>query len=258
MTASLRLTRDGAVARLLIDRADKRNAFDQAMWEALPGLLGEAMADPAVRLLVLQSAAPGAFSAGADIAEFSAGARDAEWRAKNQAAIRRAQHELARAPKPTIALIEGVCVGGGCGLAIACDLRVATSAARLGITPAKLGLVYSLHDTKLLVDLVGPAQAKRILFTGALIEAPEAERIGLIDILADDAATAVDSLVAAIADASPHSVAATKRIVRRILDGQLEDDADTLAQFDAAFTGEDFEEGVSAFLAKRKPRFRPR
>jgi enoyl-CoA hydratase/carnithine racemase len=258
MTASLRLTRDGAVARLLIDRADKRNAFDQAMWEALPRLLDEAMGDAAVRLLVLQSAAPGAFSAGADIAEFSVGARDAEWRAKNQAAIRRAQHELARAPKPTIALIEGVCVGGGCGLAIACDLRVATPAARLGITPAKLGLVYSLHDTKLLVDLVGPAQAKRILFTGALVEAVEAERIGLIDVLADDAAAAVDGLAAAIADASPHSIAATKRIVRRILDGQTEDDADTLAQFDAAFTGEDFEEGVSAFLAKRKPRFRQR
>jgi enoyl-CoA hydratase/carnithine racemase len=137
-------------------------------------------------------------------------------------------------------------------------LRVATPAARLGITPAKLGLVYSLHDTKLLVDLVGPAQAKRILFTGALVEAAEAERIGLIDVLADDAAVVVDGLAAAIADASPHSIAATKRIVRRILDGQTEDDADTLAQFDAAFTGEDFEERVSAFLAKRKPRFRQR
>ncbi|WP_298675152.1 enoyl-CoA hydratase-related protein [uncultured Sphingomonas sp.] len=258
MSAALRLQRDGAIARLLIDRADKRNAFDQGMWEAFPDLLAEAMADPSVRVLVLQSAAPGAFSAGADIAEFSAGARDADWRAKNQTAIRRAQHDLARAPKPTIALIEGVCVGGGCGLAIACDLRVATPAARLGITPAKLGLVYSLHDTKLLVDLVGPAQAKRILFTGALIEAAEAVRIGLVDILADDAAAAAGEIAATIIASSPHSIGATKRIIRRILDGQAEDDADTLAQFDAAFTGEDFDEGVSAFLAKRKPSFRAR
>lgn len=258
MRVPLRLERDGAVARLLIDRADKKNAFNQAMWEALPDLLADAMADPSVRLLVLQSAAHGAFSAGADIAEFSTGARDPEWRAKNQAAIRRAQHELARAPKPTIALIEGVCVGGGCGLAIACDLRVATPTAKLGITPARLGLVYSLHDTKLLVDIVGPSQAKRILFTGNLIGGEEAARIGLVDIVAEDAAGEADALAAGIAEASPHSVISTKKIIRRILDGQPEDDADTLGQFNAAFDGEDFDEGVSAFLDKRKARFRPR
>lgn len=258
MTAPLRLERDGAVARLVIDRAAKKNAFNQEMWEAFPVLLADAMADTATRVLILQSAAPGVFSAGADIAEFSTGARDPEWRAKNQAAIRRAQHELARAEKPTIALIEGVCVGGGCGLAIACDLRVAAPSARLGITPARLGLVYSLHDTKLLVDIVGPSQAKRILFTGKLIEGAEAGRIGLVDIVSDDAAAEAEALAAAIAEASPHSVTSTKKIVRRILDGQAEDDAETLAQFNTAFDGEDFDEGVSAFLDKRKARFRPR
>lgn len=258
MTAPLRLERDGAIARLLIDRADKKNAFNQEMWEAFPDLLADAMADAAVRVLVLQSAAPGAFSAGADIAEFSTGARDPEWRAKNQAAIRRAQHELARADKPTIALIEGACVGGGCGLAIACDLRVATPSAKLGITPARLGLVYSLHDTKLLVDIVGPSQAKRILFTGNLVDGVEAARIGLVDVVSEDAAAEADAIASAIAEASPHSVVSSKRIVRRILDGQVEDDAETLAQFNGAFGGEDFAEGVEAFLAKRKARFRPR
>lgn len=256
MRAPLRLERAGPVARLLIDRADKRNAFTQAMWEAFPGLLATAMGDPEVRVLVLQSAAHDTFSAGADIAEFSAGARDPAWRARNQAAIRRAQHELARAEKPTIALIEGVCVGGGCGLAIACDMRVAAPSAKLGITPARLGLVYSLHDTKLLVDIVGPSQAKRILFAGDLIGGEEAARIGLVDIVTDGAAAEAARIAAAIADASPHSVRAAKKIVRRILDGQAEDDADTLRQFDAAFDGEDFNEGVAAFLAKRSPRFR--
>lgn len=258
MTAPLRLAREGAIARLLIDRADKKNAFNQEMWEAFPELLADAMADAAVRVLVLQSAAPGAFSAGADIAEFSTGARDPEWRAKNQAAIRRAQHELARADKPTIALIEGACVGGGCGLAIACDLRVATPSAKLGITPARLGLVYSLHDTKLLVDIVGPSQAKRILFTGNLVDGMEAARIGLVDVVSEDAAAEADAIANAIAEASPHSVVSSKRIVRRILDGQVEDDEETLAQFNGAFDGEDFDEGVEAFLAKRKARFRPR
>jgi enoyl-CoA hydratase/carnithine racemase len=254
----LRLEAEDGIAQLIIDRADKRNAFNQSMWERFPELLAEAMADPGVRLLMLRSADPGIFSAGADIEEFSTGARDAEWRRRNQAAIRRAQFELARAPKPTIALVEGACVGGGCGLAIACDLRVAGSRARFGITPARLGLVYSLHDTKLLVDLVGPSQAKRILFTGALLDPVEAARIGLVDLVSDDPAAEAEALAASIAAASPHSVGASKAMIRRILDGQVEDDEETRRAFDAAFEGEDFDEGVSAFLAKRTPQFRSR
>lgn len=249
---SLRLERNGAVARLLIDRAAKRNAFTQEMWNALPGLLAEAMDDPATRLLVLQSAEPGIFCAGADIAELLDRSGDAEWRVVNQTAIARAQHELARAPKPVIAFVDGDCVGGGCGLALACDLRVATARARFGITPARLGLVYPLHDTKLLVDLVGPSQAKRMLFTGALLGAEEALRIGLIDLIADT----VDDLAASITAASSHSARETKAMIRRILDGQTDDDAETAAIFARAFTLPDFHEGVRAFVEKRKPEFK--
>lgn len=252
---SLRLEKQSRIARLLIDRTAKRNAFTQAMWEAFPALLADAMADPAIKVLILRSAGPGVFSAGADIAEFGEGARDPEWRARNQAAIARVQIELARAEKPVIAAIDGVCVGGGCGLAIACDLRVASPASRLGITPAKLGLVYSLHDTKLLVDLVGPSQAKRILFTGQLLDAAEAARIGLVDILAEDPIAEAMALAEAIAESSSHTVRETKTMVRRILDGQADDDADTQALFADAFSGPDFEEGVAAFLEKRKARF---
>lgn len=249
---NLRLQRDGAVARLQIDRTAKRNAFTQAMWDALPGLLAEAMDNPAVRLVVLQSAEPGIFCAGADIGELLDRSGDADWRAANQAAIARAQHELARAPKPVIAFVDGDCVGGGCGLALACDLRVATPRARFGITPAKLGLVYPLHDTKLLVDLVGPSQAKRMLFTGQLFDAEEALRIGLIDLIADSP----DDLVAAITAASSHSARETKAMIRRILDGQIDDDAETTAIFAQAFTLPDFHEGVRAFVEKRKPEFK--
>jgi enoyl-CoA hydratase/carnithine racemase len=253
---SVRLEKHGAIAHLLIDRAAKRNAFTQTMWEAMPELLADAMADDAVKVVILRSAVAGPFCAGADIAEFSEGALDPEWRAKNQEAIRRAQHELARAEKPVIAAIDGDCVGGGCGLAIACDLRVASSRARFGITPAKLGLVYSLHDTKLLVDLVGPAQAKRILFTAQLLPAEEAQRIGLIEILDEDPVAGATALADTIAAASSHSVRNTKKIVRRILDGQADDDAETQALFTSAFTGDDFREGVSAFLEKRKAVFK--
>jgi enoyl-CoA hydratase/carnithine racemase len=248
---TLRLTTEGPIARLLIDRAAKRNAFNQAMWDALPGLLARAAADPAVRLLILQSAEPGTFCAGADIGELLANKDDSAWRAANQAAINRAQHDLARFAKPTIAFIDGDCVGGGCGLALACDIRIATPRARLGITPANLGLVYPLHDTKLLVDLVGPGQAKRMLFSAQLLAADEALRIGLIEEIADSA----DGLASLIAGKSLHSTAATKRFIRRILDGQTGDDGETLAEFAAAFTGPDFLEGTTAFVEKRKPNF---
>lgn len=248
---TLRLEIHGRVAHLVIDRPAKRNAFNQAMWAALPALVAQAMADNVVRVLVLRSAAPGMFCAGADIAELSANAANPDWLRANQAAINRAQHDLTRAAKPTIALIDGDCIGGGCGLALACDLRVASARSRFGITPAKLGLVYPLHDTKLLVDLVGPAHAKRILFTGTLIDAATAHRIGLIDEIADDADVLIDMLTAA----SGHSQRECKAMVRRILDGQVDDDDATRAMFADAFTGPDFREGVDAFLNKRKPNF---
>lgn len=248
---TLRLEKHGHTAHLLIDRADKRNAFNMEMWTALPGLLAEAAGDPDIRLLILRSAEPGPFCAGADIKELLANKDDADWRAANQQAINRVQYDLARLPLPTIAFVEGDCVGGGCGLALACDLRVATASARFGITPAKLGLVYPLHDVKLLVDLVGPGQAKRILYTGSLIDAAEAHRIGLIEQIADTPAELADAILAA----SPHSVRGTKAFVRRVLDGQADDDAETLAIFADAFTGADFLEGTTAFVEKRKPEF---
>jgi enoyl-CoA hydratase/carnithine racemase len=249
---TLRLEISGSVASLRIDRAEKRNAFNQAMWDFLPTLVAEVMANPAVRVLVLQSETPGMFCAGADIAELMAHKDDPEWRAANQAAINTAQYELARAAKPVVAFIDGDCVGGGCGLALACDFRVATARSRFGITPANLGLVYPLHDTKLLVDLVGPGQAKRMLFSAELFSAEEAHRIGLVEIIGDS----VDDIAELIASKSPHSVLGVKGFVRRILDGQFDDDAETLGVFAQAFTGPDFLEGTSAFLAKRKPEFR--
>lgn len=245
------------MARLLIDRPAKRNAMDQAMWEAVPALVDRAMADPTVRILQVGSAHAGPFCAGADIGEFATASGDLEWRARNQAAIRGTQIALARAPKPTLAIIDGDAVGGGCGIAMACDLRIASPRARLGITPAKLGLVYPLHDTRLLVELVGPAQARRLLFSAMLVDAAEALRIGLVQVVADDLGAAVAEFTASVVAQSPVSQRASKAIIQRIIEGAHDDDLASAAGFDAAFTGADFAEGVAAFLAKRKPDFRP-
>jgi enoyl-CoA hydratase/carnithine racemase len=248
---NLRLEREGPIARLLIDRSDKRNAFNQKMWETLPTLVQAAVSDSAIRVLILQSAVAGIFCAGADIGELLANKDDEVWRADNQSAINRAQHFLARAAKPTIAFIDGDCVGGGTGLALACDVRIATERSRMGITPANLGLVYPLHDTKLLVDLVGPGQAKRMLFGAELLDANEAQRIGLVEMIADSP----EPLAGLWASKSAHSLREIKAFVRMILNGQVDDDDQTRAVFAEAFTGPDFIEGSNAFVAKRKPDF---
>ncbi|WP_310475783.1 enoyl-CoA hydratase-related protein, partial [Sandarakinorhabdus sp.] len=153
---------------------------------------------------------------------------------------------------PTIAYVEGDAVGGGCGLALACDIRIATPSARFGITPAKLGIVYPLHDVKLLVDLIGPGQAKRMLFSAALLDADEAHRIGLVELLAGGPSCIKDAIVTA----SRQSTMAVKGFVRRVLDGQTADDAETLAIFAAAFASADFAEGAAAFVERRPPQFR--
>ena len=249
---ALRLEKSGPVARLLIDRPEARNAINMAMWEAFPALIADAEDDPTIRILELCAAdGAGAFCAGADIKEMLAKSDDMAWREAHQAEINRVQSQLTRVNIPTVAFVDGDCVGAGCGLALACDLRVATKRARFGITPGKLGLVYPFHDVKLLVDLVGAGQAKRILYTGSLLDAEEAQRIGLFEILAESASDVIAQILAT----STHSAIENKRFIRRVLDGQVADDTHTLGVFEAAFTGEDFAEGSRAFVEKRAPKF---
>ncbi len=248
---TIRFERDGAIGSLLIDRAERRNAITLAMWQAIPALLDQIEGERGLRALVVRAAESGAFSVGADIREMLANKGDAVWLADNHAAISDAQHRLARCSIPTIAFVEGDCIGGGCAVALACDIRIATRTARLGITPAKLGLVYPFHDVKLLADLVGPGQAKRLLYTGELIDVEEAARIGLVEIIANSA----DGVVETIAANSSGSNRTMKRMLRRILDGQTEEDLATRDMFAAAFESDDFAEGTTAFVEKRKPKF---
>lgn len=248
---------DGPIARLQIDRGLRKNSITQAMWEDIPSLLKKLEARRDILSLVLEAKTPGIFSAGADITEFRDIAKDPQRRLDNAAAIRDAVKALKTFPKPVIAKIEGDCVGGGCSLILACDLRFATAQARFGITPARLGLVYNVQDTKSLVDLVGPAQAKYLLFTAQLIDAEKALRIGLVNdiVAAEDMATYVEDIALQMARLSQHSIRTMKTIIQRVVDGQSEDDEHTKALFQACYDGADYKEGVDAFLEKRAPEF---
>ncbi|MDG6109601.1 enoyl-CoA hydratase/isomerase family protein [Dactylosporangium aurantiacum] len=234
----IRVDVDGAVATLLIDNPGKRNALTAAMWTAVPEHLSALAADPAVKVLVVAGAG-GTFSAGADLDDAATIAAAGE----DSVAVH-AERALAAFPKPVIARIDGFCVGGGCQLAVACDLRFAASDSRFGVTPAKLGIVYPPSTTRRLAALVGPARAKLLLFTGDLIDAATAERIGLVDTVAPaaDLAALVQATATTIAARSQHSVRSAKAII---------DGSDGAAPHDPA----EVAEGIAAFRERRAPRW---
>ncbi len=249
---TLRLSTDGAVATLTIDRPGKRNAMSFEMWSAIPPLVAEVAEDEEVRALVIRGTDH--FSAGADISEFATLRADAAGAERYGAAVHAGEQAIHRLGKPTIAAIRGVCVGGGCEIALACDLRVAAPDARFGITPAKLGIVYSFTSTKQLVDAVGPAWAKQILFTADILDAATALRIGLVNELADDPVRRATELATTIASRARVSVLGAKTIVGRITDARHEDD-EVRALYTESVQSADYAEGVAAFLQKRPPRF---
>lgn len=254
---ALRL-KTGPIARLVLNQPEKHNAMSQAMWEGLPQACDAIEADADIRVVIVEGAGGNAFCAGADISEFAEVYADAATTFAYNTHVREAQARLRNLPRPTIALVEGICVGGGCGIALACDLRFASERARFGITPAKLGVGYSRHDTAQLVEKVGPARAKDILFSGRLLNADEALRIGLIDRIAPagEVVEQTQDYAASLAELSQTSI----RTAKAIINGLTDPDGADFPRLDRmaadAFEGEDFREGYRAFLEKRKPRFR--
>jgi enoyl-CoA hydratase/carnithine racemase len=250
----LRLTVDGQVATLTIDRPERRNALSYQMWSAIPLLIDRVRADDEVRVLVIRGTDH--FSAGADISEFRTLRRDPEGARRYSAAVHAGERAIATLAKPTIAAITGFCVGGGCEIALAADIRLAAADARFGITPAKLGIVYNFTSTKQLVDAVGPAWAKQILFSGDIIDAPTALRIGLVNEShpVDALDARVKELTEMIGSRAQVSVRGAKKIIGRIVDAEPEDE-EIHALYDEAVTSAEYAEGVAAFLEKRAPRF---
>jgi enoyl-CoA hydratase/carnithine racemase len=256
MAEPLAVTRDGAVAVLTIDRPEKRNAMTAAMWAALPGVLADLAHDPGVRVLVVTGAGP-SFCAGADISDLLSGADPDDPMADVRRDNLAAQAALRDFPKPTVAMIRGHCIGGGVEIAACCDLRFTDPSGVFGVTPAKVGIVYTPSSTKALIDLVGPAMTKYLLFSGELIDAGTALRAGLVDrvLPAEDLEAEVHRFAAVLASRSALSQRATKEVVAALLGGG-DGEAEVARWYRETITSGELAEGVAAFTDRRTPGFR--
>jgi enoyl-CoA hydratase/carnithine racemase len=259
MSEHLTVTRDGSIALLTIDRPAKRNAMTAGMWSALPALLAALADDPGVRTLVVTGAGP-SFCAGADISDLLSGDDPADPMAELRRDNLAAQAALRTFPKPTIAMIRGHCIGGGVEIAAACDLRFTDPTGIFGVTPAKVGIAYTPASTRTLVDLVGPATTKYLLFSGELLDAAEALRVGLVDRLlpVEELETEVWRFAGVLADRSALSQRATKELVAALTAGGDQTAAEDVAArwyLETISSGE-LAEGVAAFGERRPPQFR--
>jgi enoyl-CoA hydratase/carnithine racemase len=257
MTEPVYLTIEGAIAHLVLNRPDKRNALDRATWAAIPDLVGAAERDPVVKVLIVRGATPEAFSAGADIGEFKDVHASIETARAYHDVVHGAYHAIDSLAKPTIAVVRGVCFGGGCALALCCDLRYADETASFCIPPARLGLAYSLAETKRLVDLVGPSRAKEMLMGARVIEADEALRIGLATRLfaAADLERATLAFAERLCGLSQFTIRAVKAVVGDIVAGAAGETETSRRLLEEQFRSPDYIEGRVAFLAKREPDF---
>ena len=255
MNEHLRVDIDGHVAVLTLDRPAKRNAMTAGMWSALPALLGELAADPAVRVLVVTGAGP-SFCAGVDITDLVSGSDPADPMADLRADNLAAQAALRAFPRPTVALVRGHCIGGGVELAAACDLRFTDETGLFGVTPAKVGIVYAPASIRALLDLVGPATTKYLLFSGEVLDAAAALRVGLVDAVLPGAA--LQAAVTRFADVLVSRSALTQRAVKEVL-GELltggDGEATAAAWYRETISSGELAEGVAAFAGRRAPAF---
>jgi enoyl-CoA hydratase/carnithine racemase len=258
MTDDLRVEQEGAIATLTLNRPKSHNAINMGMYQALPDVVAGLDKDPEVKVIVVRGAGEKSFASGADITEFEKERGSAAAARNYNEKVAAAEQAIEGLSKPTIAMIHGYCIGGGAGLALACDLRFADTRARFGITPAKLGLVYSLESTKRVVDLAGPSRAKWILVSGQQIQAKRAWELGLFDELVepDELEKYTYEFAEVITSRAQFSVRMGKEMVRRVVSGQVDDDEATIDIRNSSFDTEDYAEGVRSFLAKRPPEFR--
>ncbi len=257
-TASLKSDLRDGVLHITIDNPARLNAFTTAMWTALPRLIRDAEHDDAVRVVVLRGAGDKAFSAGADISEFEQ-TRTAASAAAYDELNNEAFEVLGRSAKPTIAMINGFCLGGGLEVALCCDLRLASSVSQFSVPAAKLGIGYNPRWLRPMLGVVSAARAKEMLFTGRRFSASEASAMGLVNKVMQphELEAATGALAAEIAGNAPLSILAAKRCVDALDQNPgLQDLRELDALVNACFASADYVEGRRAFMEKRMPVFR--
>jgi enoyl-CoA hydratase/carnithine racemase len=258
-TPRIDVRKEGALGWMIFSNPARRNAVSIEMWQAIPGVLEDYAADPAIRCVVLAGAGDRAFVSGADISQFESQRSAPEAVQRYEALAEDAQARLQSFDKPTVAMVRGYCLGAGVNIANACDLRIAGDDARFGIPAARMGLGYRASSMKSLVDIVGAAWAREMMLSARQYTAPEAKEMGLVHrvVAAAELETATRAYCESIAANAPLTMRAAKRMIREI----------TRTQYDAAlckrwvkecFDSADYAEGRRAFMEKRKPNFQGR
>jgi enoyl-CoA hydratase/carnithine racemase len=249
---------EGSIGWMIFNNQERRNAVSAEMNEAVPLIMDRFEADPNVRAIVLRGAGDKAFVAGADISQFEKNRATPEQIAKYDKIGEVASKRIASTDKPTIAMINGWCIGGGVGIAITCDLRICSDVSKFGIPAARLGLGYGAPGVKKLMDLVGPSHVKEIFFTARHFTAAEALGMGLVNRVVPEAELEayVRNYCELIANNAPLTMRALKRSVNELRKPSSEIDfAACETWVKECFDSQDYIEGRRAFMEKRKPVF---
>ena len=258
MTDKIITEKSGDIARIIFNQPEKRNAVSLEMWEAVEAALDAFEVDPEVRILILSGAGGKAFVSGADISKFESERASEEGVARYNATTKRVYDKLEAFPKPTIAQINGFCIGGGVALSLSCDMRICGKGSQFAVPAAKLGLGYGFPGINRLVNVVGPSFAKEIFFTARRFDAEESRVMGLVNRVVEDedVAQVAEDTAKMIAANAPMTVASVKFIVGETLkDESKRDEEECARRVKACLDSHDYVEGRRAFLEKRKPQF---